>query len=186
MRMPFRFATTLLILFVAGAAVPEPLEEGPTPIQQLFVIKELKPGLERIGLIWDKNVTDTGALMPQVQRASASTGIKVFLAEVADLKDVAPQFRTLAREHQVQAIWILESTGVMDNGVTRSFIIKNATSAGLPVFAPSEAWVNEGASVAVIKDDGGISLLVNKAAAEAMSLTIPEKYLERTQYLALN
>ncbi|QXD16057.1 ABC transporter substrate-binding protein [Rhodocaloribacter litoris] len=186
MRMPHRIAVLSFVLALAGAATPVRLEDGPTPIQQMFVIKELKPDIERIGLIWDKNATDTEALMPQVQRASASTGIKVFLAEVTDLKDVAPQFRTLTREHQVQAIWILESTGVVDNSVTRSFIIKNATSANMPVFAPTEAWINEGASVAVLKKDGAISLLVNRAAAEAMSLTIPEKYLERIQYLAMN
>ncbi|NNF58900.1 MAG: hypothetical protein HKN04_11745 [Rhodothermaceae bacterium] len=124
--------------------------------------------------------------MPQVQRAGASTSIKVFLAEVSNLKDVAPQFRTLVRQHDVQAIWIVDASGVISNSVARSFLIENATKKNLPIFATGDDWVSEGASVAVQKGEAGIQLRVNRAAAEAMSLQIPEKYIERTEYLAAN
>lgn len=186
MRTPHRFALVVFTLFTLTAAVPASLNVGPTPIQQMFVIKEIKPDIERLGVVWDKSASSDEKLMQQLQRGSASTGIKVFLADVGDLKEVAPQFRLLKREINVQAIWVLEGKGVFENGIARSFLIKNATKAGLPIFAPDETWINEGASVSVRKGDAGIELLVNRAAADAMSLQIPAKYVERTQYLALN
>ena len=55
----------------------------------------------------------------------------------------------------------------------------------MPLFAPSEDWVGEGAFIAMIKQDGGIHLVVNKSVADALSLAVPEKYAERTQFAGL-
>ncbi len=186
MRMSYRFALVVFTLTLTAAALPDPLNEGPTPLQQMFIIKELSPDIERIGIIWDKTASKEENMMRQLQRGSASTGLKVFVADVGELKEVAPQFRLLLREHQIQALWIVEDHGLFESGVVRSFLIEKATRAALPIFAPSETWINEGASVAVRKGADGIRLLVNRAAAEAVSLQIPPKYLERTEYFALN
>ena len=178
-------AVGLVLLVLAPTSLLE-TETEVTPMQQLFLIKELNPGIERIGVIWDKNSAQRDQVLPQLQRASAATGIKVVVAEVTSLQEVAPQFRTLQREHQVQAIWILEDAGLLGQAATRSFLIKNATQAGMPVFAPSETWLKEGACVSWKKDADGIRLLVNKAVADAMGITIPPKYQDRTAFLAMN
>lgn len=179
------FATLSLLLTAAFVWLPQN-ETEVTPIQQLFLIKELKPSLARVGVIWDKNAPNRDEILAQLQRASAATGIKVIVGEVTSLQEVAPQFRTLLRDHQVEALWILEEAGLLGQTAARSFLIKNATQAGMPIFAPSETWLKEGACVTWQKDAGGIKLIVNKAVAEAMGITIPAKYQDRTTFLAMN
>ena len=95
-------------------------------------------------------------------------------------------FRDLVRTNDIDVLWIVGDDKVVDSDIARKFLIKSATEHGIAVFAPSEKWVNAGAAVALAKDGDSIRLLVNKAAAQATALSIPEKYLERTQYLASN
>ncbi len=179
------FAAFVFLWTTAFALLPESASDV-TPIQQLFLIKELKPDITRIGVIWDKNAANRDKILPQLERASAATGIKVVVGEVASLQEVAPQFRTLLRDHRIEALWILEEEGLLGQGIARSFLIKSATQAGMPVFAPSETWLKEGACVTWRKDAEGIRLVVNKAVAEAMGITIPAKYQDRTAFLAMN
>ena len=185
MRRTYQVALLVLALNVMGAALPTRTFTDATPMQQMFVIKELKPGIERVGIIWDPS-GNHDAIMEKIQRASTATGIKVFVGEASGLSDVGPQFRTLFREHKIEALWIVDNEGVISQSVARNFLIKEATQSGLPIFAPSRDWIDAGASVAVSKVDGSIQLFVNRAAADALSLQVPEKYLERTEYLAAN
>ncbi len=181
-----RFVAVLSFLLSTAFVLVPANESDVTPIQQLFLIKELKPDISRIGVIWDKSATSRDQILPQLERASAATGIKVIVGEVSNLQEVAPQFRTLLRDHKIEALWILEESGLLGRAATRSFLIKSATQAGMPVFAPSETWLKEGACVTWRKDAGGIQLVVNKAVAEAMGITIPDKYQNRTAFLAMN
>ncbi len=63
-------------------------------------------------------------------------------------------------------------------------MIKNAVKGDILLFAPSEDWVDEGAFITMKKQDGKIFLVVNKSAADALSLTVPQKYAEHRQFLA--
>jgi hypothetical protein len=184
-----RYVTRLMVLcllpLVLVAAFPTPLETEVTPLQQLFVMKELKPDVQRVGILWDKSVSHDD-ILPQIQRAGASAGVKIFVAAVGEVKDIAPMFRDLVRTSQIDALWIVGTDRVVDTDIARKFLVKSAAEHGLPIFAPSEKWVAEGACVAFRKDGESIRLLVNRAAAQAASVKIPEKYLERTQFLASN
>lgn len=179
---------TYLPLLIAGcliltAATPAPTGSSDvTPLQQLFVFKELKPDVKRVGIIWNEASANRDVLMPKVQQASASTGIEVFVANVKDMKEIAPQYRTLVRNHNIQALWVVENDGVVDTAIGKKFLLKETTQKGIPIFAPSEDWVNEGAAVSLKRSEGQIQLVVNQAAANAFALSIPEKYLERTQF----
>lgn len=182
-------ATRLLLLGICPilfvAAFPTSVAPDVTPLQQVFIMKELKPGVERVGVIWDKNENHDD-LMPQIQRAGAAAGVKIVIGAVSDFKEIAPMFRDLVRTNDIDVLWIVGDDKVVDSDIARKFLIKSATEHGIAVFAPSEKWVNAGAAVALAKDGDSIRLLVNKAAAQATALSIPEKYLERTQYLASN
>ncbi|MEM1095990.1 MAG: ABC transporter substrate binding protein [Bacteroidota bacterium] len=160
-------------------------ESGITPLQQLFVAKEIKPDLERVGIIW-KAGQDRQALTEQIKRASASTGVKVVLVEADEMKDVAPRFRELTRDHKVQMIWVVQDDDLLGQDVIKSFLVKNATQALVPLLVPNTEWVDAGGTVALERVDGSIKLVVNKKAIDAMSLTVPAKYQERATYLAAN
>lgn len=169
--------------FILMAASPNTTGSSDvTPLQQLFVFKELKPDIQRIGIIWNEDSANRGALMPKIQQASASTGIEVFVANVKELKEIAPQYRTLVRNNDIQALWIVENDGVVDSAIGQKFLLKETTQKGIPILAPTEEWVNNGATVSLKRAEGQIQLVVNQAAASALALAIPEKYQERTQY----
>ncbi|GAB5518591.1 MAG: ABC transporter substrate binding protein [Rhodothermales bacterium] len=156
-----------------------------TPLQQLFVAKEIKPDLERIGIIW-KAGDNRDELMDKIKRAGASTGIKVFLAEADDMKDVAPRFRELTRDRKVQMIWVVQDDDLLTQDMIQSFLVKSATEALVPLLVPNSAWVDAGGTVALERADGSIKLVVNKKAIDAMALTVPAKYQEGVTYLAAN
>jgi len=160
-------------------------ESGVTPLQQLFVAKEIKPDLERVGIIW-KSGESRDALMEQIKRAGASTNVKVFVAEADDMQDVAPRFRELTRDHKVQMIWVVQDDALLAQGVIKSFLVKSATEALVPLLVPNTEWVDAGGTVALERVDGSIKLVVNKKAIDAMSLTVPDKYQEGATYLAAN
>ncbi len=176
-----RGALMLVAAVVGTAFTPASLNSGVTPMQQMYIMKEVKPDLQRVGIIWNKNTNDE-ATLTKIRRAGTSLKVQLFLAEVADISDIAPQFRQLTRTHKVEAIWVLEDDGLIDQKTSKNFLITSAMKAGLPLFAPSDSWVNAGAFISMKKEAGGLSLFVNKSAAAALSLTVPEKYAERTQF----
>ncbi len=173
-------------LLLAGLVAVAPASAQVSPQQQMFLMKELKPDAAKVGIIWKAGVANREELLLQIQRSATSTGIKVFVSEVKDLKDVAEQYRNLVRTHGIQMLWIVENDGVVNDAASRKFLIKSAMEARIMLVAPSNDWVNEGACVAIKKQDDAIGLVVNKAAAEALSISVPEKYRERTQFLAMN
>lgn len=177
--------TVVLLLFVLllGAV---PARAQVTATQQLYVIKECKPGVQKIGVLVSSKDAADAAFIADLNRAAAAAGVKVFVATVDNITEVAPKFRDLTRAQGVQAIWVPKAVGAIGDATSRKFIITNATQSRVPLFAPVAAWVNEGAAVALSKGADGISLTVNKAAAAAASLVIPDKYKERVQLVAAN
>ena len=152
-----------------------------TPIQQLYILKEMKPDIKRVGIIWKKDSPQHDALMPKVQRAAAATEVKVFMAYVQNIRDVAPSYRSLQSKHNIDVLWILEDDDTVSSNVARSFLIKTATQNGVPILAPSTSWVNAGAPVSLQKAGDSIQLVVNRAAAAATALSVPDQY--DAQYL---
>lgn len=178
-------ALLFVVALITTASFPASVDNDVTPMQQMFIMKELKPDIQRLGIIWASAGSDEEKML-KIRRAGTSLKMQLFLAEIGGLSDIAPQFRTLKQTHNIQALWIVENDGLVDSSTGKGFLIKNALQAGIPIFAPSEDWVNAGACATMTKKDGGIHLVVNETAAKALSISVPEKYLERTQFLASN
>ena len=176
-------ALVLVAALIVTAFTPVDLSSPVPPMQQMFIMKEVKPDLQRLGILWNPEVNDEETLT-KIRRAGTSLKVQLFLAEVSDISDIAPQFRQLTRTHKVGALWVVTNDGLIDSATGKSFLIKNAMKAGLPLFVPSRDWVDDGAFLTMEKQAEGLSLIVNKPAAEALSLSIPDKYAERTQFAA--
>lgn len=183
-RITLRVAILLLTGLIAGA---NGSTRSASPLQQLYMLKEIQPGIERVGIIWNEDRAESSGLLTQIQQAAASTGVTIFLAYTKEITDVAPAFRDLIRRNDAQAIWILDSDDpVVSSRIGRGFLIKNTTSQGIPLIAPSAGWVEEGAHMSFFHDGTTVRLAVNKRSADAADLTIPTSYLERTDFLAIN
>lgn len=153
---------------------PEEPEVG--LIQQLFLLKKLKPDVERIGIIWKKGLSNQESKLKTAKRAAASIQGKLFMGYVQDASDVAEQFRLLTRDHNVQALWIIENDGVVDGSTSKQYLIENAVKKGIPLLAPTSDWVDAGAPLSIAKSDGELELMMNEPAAAATGLEVPSEY----------
>lgn len=203
MRMRSPGVLCLLVAFVAVGAAPAPTGSsstaGATPadaprnatagqsaglVQQMFFLNKMRPDVERIGLIWKRGAADQEKTIERANRAVASINSKLYVGYVEDKSDVAEQFRVMTREHDVQAIWVIENDGVVNAAAPREYLIKNTIRQGIPLVAPSRDWVDAGAPVAIAKNGGAIQILLNEQAAKATALKVPEKYQSNTELIA--
>ncbi|ARA94769.1 hypothetical protein AWN76_017485 [Rhodothermaceae bacterium RA] len=185
MNPSFRFLPLLLLsLLLAAPATAQ--DDRPTDSQVLFIISEVRPGTKNVGLIWGGDVADRDARMNSLARTAANLGMTLYLAEINTLTDLAEQYRQLTREHGVEVLWVVDPGKTLDTPQSQRFLIESATKSRVPLVAPAATWVQAGAPLTVQKRDGSIQLAVNEAAAQATSLTIPEKYSATAEVLASN
>lgn len=176
----------ILVVSLAFIGTPEALESNATPLQSLYMIKQLDPQVKTVGLMLKQSSNDSKTLMDQVNRASAALSVKIVLADVESLPDVAAQFRDLTGSYHIQALWIIGNDNVLSNSIAQSYLIKNAALQGIPLFAPNTAWVSAGACAAVVTSGGSTKLVVNQKTLNAIGLKVPAKYASVTQVLASN
>ena len=150
----------------------------------MFFLNKMRPDVERIGLIWKRGAADQEKTIERANRAVASINSKLYVGYVEDKSDVAEQFRVMTREHDVQAIWVIENDGVVNAAAPREYLIKNTIRQGIPLVAPSRDWVDAGAPVAIAKNGEAIQILLNEQAAKATALKVPEKYQSNTELIA--
>lgn len=171
----------LLLLVAATPFAGEPASHN----QQLYVLKTLQPSITNVGLLVSNDFAADTEAMTSVRRAAAGAGFKIFLGTVGSVRDVASKFRDL-RAEGVDAVWVVEGSGVMNDRATRSFLIENSTRGRLPLLAPSAAWVSEGAAASVEKNGSGLSVSLNQRVLSALSITVPESLKSSAQMLAAN
>lgn len=169
------------LILCSSLSVAHASSDPLSPIQQLYILKEIRPDIERVGIIWATDSPQHDALMPSVKRAASASGVKVYVAYVDGMRDVASSYRTLRREHNIDVLWVLEDDDTVGSNVGRNYLIRQATQQGVPLVAPTADWVDAGAPISFQRLDGGIRVLLNEAAAAATALTVPDKY--ETQYL---
>lgn len=203
MRMRSVVLLSVLVAFIVGGTGPVPAgPSSPTDVdpaastpsvatgqsaglvQQMFFLNKMRPDIERVGLIWKRGASGQEKTIERANRAVASIEGKLYVGYVEDKSGVAKQFRVLTREHDVQAIWIIENDGVVNASAPRQYLIKNTIKEGIPLVAPSRDWVDAGAPVAISEKDGSIQILLNERAAEATALEVPEKYKSNTELIA--
>ena len=81
---------TLLLVTALTLSTFNPARLSPdvTPMQQMYIIKEIQPNIERLGIIWNKATHDEEVLL-KIRRAGTSLKVQLFLAEISDLSDIA-------------------------------------------------------------------------------------------------
>jgi hypothetical protein len=179
-------SAVVIVTVAALFGTPEALEPAATPLQSIYMIKQLLPQAKTVGLMWKQSDDASSTLMDQVKRASASLGVKIVIADVEALSDVAAQFRDLTDSYHVQAIWVARNSEVVSNPTAMGFLIKNSTLHGIPLFAPDQGWVTTGACAAVVTVGGTTKLFVNQKTLNALGLKVPESDAPITEVLATN
>ena len=150
-------------------------------IQQIFFLNKMKPDVKRVGLIWKKGLPNQKDKLETAKRAVASIGGTLYVGYVEGASEVADQFRLLTRDHDVQALWIVENDGIVNASTPQKYLIENAIENGVPLLAPTQDWVHAGAPLAIAKPNGELQIMLNEPAATATGLQVPDKYKSKTK-----
>ena len=185
----YSFVLPLILLLIGavfhGNVIDEQKQGEPESdvgmVQQAFFLKKLKPDLERVGVLWKKGAPNQERKLRSIESAAASIQAKLFVAYVEDKSEVPEKFRLLSREHDVQALWIIENDGVVDASVPKEYLIENTVKEGIPLMAPTTSWVDAGAPFTVQEDGGKVQIMLNEPAAVATGLQVPDEYKSRTR-----
>ncbi len=182
----FKKLAGVLILTAVMFGTPEALESNVSPLQSLYMIKQLVPQVQTVGLIWNQTRVNTTDVMPKIERAATSVGVKVVVEDVEEVSDVSQKFRDLNDNYHIQALWIFQNDDIIGSSMGKEYLIQNSTVKGVALFAPNTDWVSAGACATLMLEGGTVKLFVNKKTITALGINIPEKFIPDTQFLATN
>ncbi len=171
-----------LILLIALISVHfTSLSQRATPLQYLYMMKSFKPTTQKVGILCE--LDRNPGIVDKLQRSAFSAGVKIFIADVKELKDISQKFSELVK-NGVDFIWIFDEKDISANPIAREYIFKNSLLSKIPVAAPNPEFVKEGALFSLEVSGEDIKVFVNNKVANALQINIPENYKERVQYVA--
>ncbi len=170
--------------------------------KQLELLREVRPGLSRIAVLWNPN-NPAMQRTSEVKKAAESLGIQLQIIEARGPDDFEDAFRTIAGERS-DAILVLPDPMLSEN---RAALGALALKSKLPMMSGSREDISPGVLVAYganrldltrraanyvekilkgtkpadlpIEQPTKFELVVNLATAKAISLAIPEAFLVR-------
>lgn len=169
-RTSHRAALSALLL----ACVLLPLQ-GQTSVtfgQQIALLKMLKPDLESIGVLSTSlNEKD----VQQYTRSSLQQGVKLYVAEPKDARDIPSLYKKLVAEKKVQLILIpsVEDRIMLDVGY--EYLKENTLLDRVGVCVPDVKLIANGAFFSVTKEDGKLVVTVNQRIATLVGAAIPSQ-----------
>ena len=170
--------------------------------QRLEILRELVPGLSRLGYIANVNNPTAMGNVREVREAAAKLALQIMPLDIKRAEDIAPAIETL--KGRAQALYVVGDPLIADNQIqintlalaarlptmhgSRSYI----ASGGLMSYGPNYSdlfrragdyvdKILKGAKPAVLPVElpTRTELIVNLKTAKAISLTIPESFLVR-------
>ncbi len=153
-----------------------------TPMQQLMVMKEIKPATKVVGVLC--NVEQNEAFIKRANRAASSLGLQIIFADVRQVKDISTQFRLLSSSHDMDFLWIINVDEIIMSPIGKEYLFKNSVLSRIPVSVPTRELVAEGGTFYAELEEGKIKLTVNQKIAQALQLTVPEQYKATVNYVA--
>ncbi len=177
-------ATIVLLTVMLGT--PQAAGTNATPLQSLYMMKQLVPKATTVGIMWNKSTVDASTLLPEINRASLAVGLKVVIEDVEQIQDVSSKFRDLVQNYHIQVLWVIQGNDLYGSSIVKGYLIKNTTLSGVALFAPGTDWVSAGACAALMSEGGTAKLFVNQKTLNALGLTVPQQYTQATQFLATN
>lgn len=176
------FFVIVFLIVAVSVDTLNALESSVTPLQAIFMIKQLIPQVQTIGLMWNLSLANTSDLLPKIERAV--NGVKVVIEDVEGISDVPQKFRDLKDNRHVQVLWIIDESSPFNAPVVKDYLVKTAIVDGIALFAPNSDWVSAGACTSLSTDGNTLRLCVNRKTIAALGLNVPDKYLLHTDFLA--
>ncbi|MDQ7054704.1 MAG: hypothetical protein Q9P14_18115 [candidate division KSB1 bacterium] len=127
-----------------GFTVGDHSERAPiSPLQQVFLLKQLKPQLTKIGILCD--LSQHPELPDRLARVGAQLDVKIVIKDTRQLKNVLKNFKFLVYRQAVEVVWIFPDKVLIHPSASR-YLIKEAVSARVLLIAPDSDMVKKGAT----------------------------------------
>ena len=168
--------TLLLSVVVGGARGQEKVTYG----QNMYLMKSLLPSLKNIGVIAS---TLTQADIQSLGRAAAALGIKVSIAEVTEIRDVASMYKRLVNDYHVDIIWIPDKNDQLLLGIGFEYLRENTVVDRIGLFVPSKKFVTKGALCSLERDNGQLTVYFNQRVASVDGIKTPAQQDNSVTYV---
>ena len=170
--------------------------------KRLEVLRELVPGLSRLGYIANVNNPTAMGNVREVQEAAAKLALQIMPLDIKRAEDIAPAIETL--KGRAQALYVVGDPLIADNQIQINTL---ALAARLPTMHGSRSYIASGGLMSYgpnysdlfrragdyidkilkgakpadlpVELPTTIELIVNLKTAKAIGLTIPESFLLR-------
>lgn len=162
----------LLLVLLLAVCTALPSFGQATAQQQMFVLKTLRPNVQTVGLLISPQLQGRAEVERAARLAAQRSQISLVIGEVGNLGQVGPVYRQLVRDHRVNAVWVLTGDAMFNDRTARSFVIEQAARSGIVLLAPDQAWVQQGAAVAVQSAGDQLSIFVNERLSSSMSFQV--------------
>ncbi len=140
-----------------------------TPLQQVFILKQLNPQIRKIGILCD--LSKRGDLPERLARISAQLQVKIIIKDTPELKNVLKNFRYLVNVQGAEVVWIFPDPA-LTHPSARRYLIKEAVSSRVMLIAPDSEMVQKGATLFAEKSADQIKVHVNSKAMQLLGLDI--------------
>ncbi|RMD96428.1 MAG: hypothetical protein D6814_11400 [Calditrichaeota bacterium] len=142
-------------------------------MQQIFLIKELKSGIKKIGILC--NVSQHPGLKQKLARIGAQLGISMIIENTPDLLSVSKNFKHLVNQMKVEAIWVFPD-GALNQEVAKKYLVKEAILSKVMLVTSDPEWVKKGATICAQKGNDQIRIFLNKKAVTLLGLEISDGF----------
>jgi putative ABC transport system substrate-binding protein len=140
---------------ITGVSLDIPYQE------HLKAMQELKPGLSRVGLIY--NPTHNEKNVEKAKAAAEELGLSLVLERVYSQEDIAKVFSGLLS--RVDFMWIIPDDTV-SNAASIKYMLTQTLKSAMPLMGISENYVKAGALLALIPDYTDIGRQAAELAAK--------------------
>lgn len=131
--------------------------------------KALKPGLTALAVVWSQR--ELGAYVARLADAGREKGLEILSAHAADPADLPLVLRALPA--RAGAVWLAPDPTLLDEDgfvIARSY----ARARGVPLYAPLDTLVAEGADAALAPSIAAIGRAAAEEARKALAGLTPE------------
>lgn len=161
----------VFLAVVIGLTTEISFAQGASFGQQVAILKMVKPDLEVIGIM---TTTITEKDIASFTRSALQQGLKIFIAQPKDAREIPALYKKLITEKKAQLIFIPSSDDKVMLEIGYEFLKENALLDKVGICVPNATFLASGAFFALDKADGKLTAYVNQRVAAVVGAMIPK------------
>lgn len=139
-------------------------------LQQIFILKQLKPDLKKIGVLCEvKQHKDLKAKLGRLQKQAQ---VEFILYNIKKLPDVAKHAKNATTSKKVDALWVFADKILLDSK-TESYLVKHSIQTKVFLLAVEPELVKKGGTASIRKGQSKPVIFLNQKAIDLLALTVP-------------